>query len=229
MHILIIFVLLVFIYKFSTLKIHIDFKSFFKRGFKKKDNQFRSLLLHAVNKANGKTFSCIKFLIEQKLRRKYKIITNVKSFKLFSDTLFFEDINDIIDYCTKFKDNEENVIIFFDEIFTILEKRTPMNKKILSFISQLRKRKIVFVTTAQEWAEINITFRRYCRYQIDCNMFSFPITKTAFIYNIINDGDKIKWDNDSQEFLAPRVSANFAKCPRSIIESYDTYETINVK
>lgn len=104
-----------------------------------------------------------------------------------------------------------------------------MNKKILSFISQLRKRKIVFVTTAQEWAEINITFRRYCRYQIDCNMFSMPITRTAYIYNIINDGDKIKWDNDSQEFIAPRVSANFAKCPRSIIESYDTYETINVK
>ena len=38
-----------------------------------------------------------------------------------------------------------------------------MNKKILSFLSQLRKRKILFIT-AQEVVEINITFRRYCRF-----------------------------------------------------------------
>lgn len=103
-----------------------------------------------------------------------------------------------------------------------------MNKKILSFISQLRKRKIIFVTTAQEWAEINITFRRYTRYQIDCNMFSLPLTHTAVLFNSINDGDLIRWDNDLQEFVAPRVSANFSKGNKSIIESYDTYETIQV-
>lgn len=150
------------------------------------------------------------------------------SFNTFSDTKYIDKIEDIIDYCTKFKDNDENVIIFFDEIFTILEKQTRINKKILSFISQLRKRKIIFITTAQEWAEINITFRRYCRYQIDCNMFAFPIFDTALIFNSINDGDKIKWDNDAQEFIAPRVSANFAKGKLSVIKSYDTYETINV-
>lgn len=180
------------------------------------------------NKENGKTYSAIKFLIEQKLAKDYTILTNVKSFNAFEDTIYFSNINDIIKYCTKFKDNDENVIIFFDEIFTILEKKTAINKNILSFISQLRKRKIIFVTTAQEWSEINITFRRYVRYQVECNMFSLPFLHTAFIYNVINDGDLIKWDNDLQEFVAPRISANFAKCNRSIVESYDTYETINV-
>ena len=179
------------------------------------------------NKENGKTYSAIKFLIEQKLKHNYKILTNVKSFNAFEDTLYFQKISDIIDYCIKFKDNDENVIIFFDEIFTILEKKSAINKEILSFISQLRKRKIIFITTAQEWSEINITFRRYCRYQIDCNMFALPIIKTAFIFNSINDGDLIKWDNDLQEFVAPRIAANFAKCNRSIVESYDTYETIS--
>lgn len=187
------------------------------------------MFCYCGKQGKGKTYSAIKFLIEQKLAHNYKIITNVKSFNVFSDTLYYKDINDIIDYCTQFKDNDENVIIFFDEIFTILEKQTKINKKILSFISQLRKRKIIFVTTAQEWAEINITFRRYCRYQIECNMFALPIFEYAFIYNVINDGDKIKWDNDEQEFIAPRIAANFAKCNRSVIESYDTYETINVK
>lgn len=125
------------------------------------------------------------------------------------------------------KKTNGNVIIFFDEIFTILEKQSKINKKILSFISQLRKRHIIFVTTAQEWAEVNITFRRYVRFQIDCNMFSFPFTHTAFIFNSINDGDVIRWNNDQQEFLAPRISANFGKCNRSVVESYDTFETIN--
>lgn len=184
------------------------------------------MFCYTGKQGKGKTYSAIKFLITQKLQHNYKILTNVKSFDIFSDTIYFQDINEIIDYCTQFKENDENVIIFFDEIFTILEKNTRINKKILSFLSQLRKRKIIFVTTAQEWSEINITFRRYVRFQISCNMFSMPIFKTAFVYNIINDGDQIRWDNDTQDFIAPRISANFSKGNESIIRSYDTYETI---
>ena len=138
------------------------------------------------------------------------------------------DINDIIDYVNENYKNQK-FIIFYDEIFTILEKKTPLSRKILSFISQLRKKKIIMVTTAQEWSEINITFRRYCRYQIDCNMFSLPIFHTAFIFNKINDGDKIKWCNDVQEFIAPTIASNFAKCERKIINSYDTFEVIQIK
>lgn len=196
---------------------------FLEGGFQKKDNKF-GLFCYCGKQGKGKTYSCIKFLIDRKLEENYTILTNVRSFNAFEDTLYFDNILDIIDYCKTHE--KEKKIIFFDEIFTILEKNTKINKDILSFISQLRKRKIIFVTTAQEWAEINITFRRYCRYQIDCNMFSIPIINTAFIFNSINDGDQIKWDNDSQEFIAPRISGNFAKCNRRIIESYDTFETI---
>ena len=57
-------------------------------------------------------------------------------------------------------------------------------------------------------------------------MFALPFTKTAFIFNSINDGDGIKWDNELQEFIAPRISANFGKCNKSVIQSYDTFETI---
>lgn len=60
-------------------------------------------------------------------------------------------------------------------------------------------------------------------------MFSLPFFHYAFIFNSINDGDLIKWDNDLQEFVAPRISANFSKCNRSIVESYDTFETIQTQ
>lgn len=208
-------------------KIHIDWKSFFKKGFKKKDNKF-GLFCYTGKQGKGKTYSAIKFIISQKLLKNYRVLTNVHSFDIFSDTLFFDDINDMIDYCTTFKENDENVLIFFDEIFTILEKNTKINKKILSFLSQLRKRKIIFVTTAQEWSEINITFRRYVRFQISCNMFSMPLLNIAFLYNVINDGDLIRWNNDLQDFEAPRISANFSKGNEAIIRSYDTFETISV-
>ena len=203
-------------------------KAFLKGAFPKSI----TILVYFViqeSKENGKTYSAIDFLIDRKKEKNYTIITNVKSFNVFNDTLYMNDIMDIINYCKEFKDNDKNVIIFFDEIFTILEKQTRINKEILSFISQLRKRHIIFVTTAQEWSEINITFRRYVRYQISFNMFSLPFFHTAFIFNSINDGDQIHWDNDSQEFIAPRISANFAKCNRAVVQSYDTFETIKTQ
>lgn len=216
------------IFYIITNKIHINWETFFRKGFKKLDNTF-GLYCYVGKQGKGKTYSAIRFLMNYK-KNGYKIITNVKSFNVYEDTIYFDNILDIINFCkNNIKDNRrDKYIIFFDEIFTILEKKTSINKEILSFISQLRKRNIIFITTAQEWAEINITFRRYCRYEIDCNMFALPFTNTAFIFNSINDGDGIRWDEQQQEFVAPRISANFGKCNKYIIDSYDTFETINV-
>lgn len=207
--------------------IHINWSSFLKKGFKKYDNTF-GLYCYVGKQGKGKTYSAIKLLMEYHSRG-YKIITNVKSFNRYADTIYLSNIQEIIYFCKEnITDNRsQKYIIFFDEIFTILEKKQAINKEILSFISQLRKRSIILITTAQEWAEINITFRRYCRYQVDCNMFSLPILKYAFIFNSINDGDKIKWDEQQQEYVAPRISANFSKCNKYVIDSYDTFETIN--
>ena len=72
------------------------------------------LFCYCGKQGKGKTYSAVNFLINQKIRKDYKIITNVKSFDVFEDTLYLANIEDIIDYCTTFKDNEKNVIIFFD-------------------------------------------------------------------------------------------------------------------
>lgn len=175
--------------------------------------------------------SACKFLIEYKLKYpRCRIITNVKSFNPFDDTLYFTRFSSIMDYCIKNyskPDNEkEQIIIFYDEIFTLLEKNKSLNVDILAFLSQLRKRKIILITTAQEWLEINITFRRYIRYQIDCNMITLPISKYAFCINSINDGDLIKWDNEINEYVAPRVMTKIFKGNKAIVDSYNTFETI---
>lgn len=133
----------------------------------------------------------------------------------------------MIDYVKSINTDEHHIIIFFDEIFTTLAKSGALKKDFLSFLSQLRKRKILLITTAQEWSEINITFRRYVRFQVVPNMFPLPFTKTAFIIKYINDGDLIHWDNDCQDFIAPTIETSFAKGNLDIIQLYDTFETIN--
>ena len=90
----------------------------------------------------------------------------------------------------------------------------------------MRKRGLIFITTCQEWLELNITMRRYVRFQINCNMWGLPFLKTAFIYNQINDATKMKWDQLENEYVCPVVQTNFAKGLKSVIESYDTFETI---
>lgn len=179
----------------------------------------------------GKTLSSVRFLINYK--SKYpntRIITNVNSFNIYADTIHYTNFNDIMTYCidnyNKPTTERENIIIFYDEIFTLLEKAKSLDKTILSFLSQLRKRQIILITTAQEWLEINITFRRYIRYQIDCNMISLPLFKTAIVINCINDGDLITWDNNINEYVAPRVQTNIFKGNMSVVKAYDTFETI---
>lgn len=221
-----IFILFLLIFYLFKNHIHVDWQSLFKKGFAKKDNYF-GLYCYTGKQGEGKTYSAINFLIKNKLENDYVIITNVKSFNIFKDTIYMKDIIEIINFIISNENKGIKYIVFFDEIFSILEKKTPINKQILSFISQLRKRKIIFVTTAQEWSEINITFRRYVRYQVACHMFSIPIFDRAFLINKINDGDNIRWNNDTQEFEAPNISTNFMKGNKRIIEAYDTFETIH--
>lgn len=188
-----------------------------------------------VSRVIGKTYSAIKFCIDRKLSTDCLIVTNVSSFTLFSDTVFIDNITDLMNYVSNYIDNfyldhdedeAPNILIFFDEIFTVLEKQTKISKEIRSFISQLRKRKIIFVTTAQEWLEINMTFRRYVRFQVDCKMFALPISRTAFQLNCINDAEQIKWSDELNDYVSPRIKTKLSKGNKSIIDSYDTFEII---
>ena len=206
--------------------LRIDWKSLFKSGFSKKDNAF-GLYTYTGKQGEGKTYSAIKFISEQKNRYNYIIVTNVHSFNKFDDTVYIDDIMKLIDFIKINHDKDgKKYLIFFDEIFTVLMKGQAINNDILAFLAQLRKRGIIFVTTAQEWSEIPLTFRRFCRFQVSCHMFSIPILNKAFLTNKINDGYNIRWNNDIQEFEAPTLQTNFSKGNLDIINMYDTFEVI---
>lgn len=206
--------------------LHIDWKSLFKAGFSKRDNAF-GLYTYTGKQGEGKTYSAIKFISEQKYKFNYIVVTNVHSFKQFDDTVYIDDIMELIDFIKLNHEKDgKKYLIFFDEIFTVLMKGQSINNEILSFLAQLRKRSIIFVTTAQEWSEIPLTFRRFCRFQISCHMFSIPLIDKAFLSNKINDGYNAKWNNDTQEFEAPVLQTNFSKGNLHVINMYDTFEVI---
>ena len=77
---LLIFVLL-FYYCYRT-HLHIDLKSLFKKGFQKIDNLF-GLYCYTGKQGTGKTYSCVNFIIKNKILHNYIVITNVKSFNAF--------------------------------------------------------------------------------------------------------------------------------------------------
>lgn len=217
-------------------KLVIDFNSFIHKGFKKSTSKF-GLYLYTGKQGTGKTYSSIRFCQKFVKKGNCVLITNIKSYwetlkSNYNDVYYIYDIFDIINFVNqnekKFKHEGKQILIFFDEIFTVCEKSGSLTPQILSFLSQLRKRDIIFVSTAQEWSEINITFRRYCRFQISCNMFSLPILNIAILSNLVNDGDGIHWDTDLQDFVAPLIQTNISKGNKSIIDLYDTFETIKL-
>lgn len=223
-YIFIFLILFLFLYLYRN-KFHIDWKSLFKVGFPKHDEKF-GLYTYTGKQGEGKTYSAIKFVDNQRTRNNYIVITNIHSYKA-ENVIYIDNIINLINFVKQNHGKDgKKYLIFFDEIFTVLMKGQAVNINILSFLAQLRKRGIIFVTTAQEWSEIPITFRRFCRYQISCHMFNVPLLNFAVCINTINDGYNARWNNDIQDFEAPLLQTNFSKANLEIIKKYDTFEVI---
>ena len=227
----IVFLILYFIFIIKSNNMYIDIKSFFYKGFKKIDNEF-GLYCFCGKQGKGKTFASVKFCIDRLNHNVHTIlITNVFSFQVrgLEGRIFYKrNIFDIMKLAINLKQLDYDVLIFYDEIFSVITKNNDIGKETRSFISQLRKRQIVFITTAQEWGEINITFRKYVRFKIDCNMMSLPFSRNAFQINKICDGETVHWNEQIQDFDNDIISTNIFKCSLAIAESYDTFETIQV-
>lgn len=204
------------------------FQAFSEKALKRTTIDFGLYVYNGVQGC-GKTYSAVKFCNKMQKDNSYIIITNVKSYCNNVNILYMDNILDIITFVVENSVDTERskYLIFFDEIFTVLMKQKIVNQDILSFLAQLRKRGIIFVSTAQNWSEIPISFRRFCRYQVNCNMFSVPfLRKQAFLINTVCDGYNARWDSMQQDFIAPVLQTNFAKAERRIINMYDTFETI---
>ena len=179
-------------------KVKIKWLTFLQRGFKKETKPY-GVYCYCGKQGKGKTYSVIEYLMNNKNK---KIYANIKSIKGL-DYTYFSGFDELL----KLRD-EHDCIIVFDEIFTALTKTSKMNTEVLDFLSQMRKRRIIFITTAQEWLEINMTLRRYCRYQIDCNMIS--IVGYPILIKKMFDAEQMKWETLENEYVAPLVDTTIS-------------------
>lgn len=214
MYIILIIVFIVFlIIRFRHTKIKL--KTFFKKGFAPKRGRF-GVYCYCGKQGSGKTYSVVEFLKNQD--KDVKIYSNISSLQGIEYT-YFNGFDNLL----KLR-NEHDCIIVYDEIFTALTKSSKLSNEVLDFLSQMRKRRIVFLTTAQEWLEINITLRRYCRYQIECKMYN--ILGLGILIKSMYDAEQLKWSNDDNEYIAPLIETTISKCNLSVAKAYDTFEQI---
>lgn len=199
-------------------KIKIKWHTFFKKGFKVENGPW-GVYCYDGKQGSFKTYSVVEFLLENKDKRIYSNVTSIQGVK-------YTPIGDIDDLLSL--RSESDCIIFFDEIFTAITKSSRINADvdIMDFLSQMRKRHIIFLTTAQEWLELDITLRRYCRYRIHCEPFHLPFNILTIIVKQFYDAEHMKWSNDENEYVAPLLETTISKPNLVVANSYDTFETI---
>lgn len=209
--VIVIFIVVILI-RFRHTKI--KWKTFFRKGFAPRRGKF-GVYCYCGKQGSGKTYSAVDFILQNKNMPIYSNVSSIKGVKY----TYFRGFDELL----KLRD-QSYCIIFYDEIFTALTKTSRMTKEVLDFLSQMRKRRIIFITTAQEWLEINITLRRYCRFQVECGMRN--ILGLGIITKHCYDAEQLKWSNEENEYVAPLVETTIAKCNVKIANSYDTFEQI---
>lgn len=209
---LLVFLVIVLLINFRHVKI--KYRTFLKKGFAPKRGKF-GVYCYCGKQGSGKTYSAVEFLRNNQIKPIYSNV-HLKGIPY----TYFSGFNELL----KLRDKKDCIIVF-DEIFTALTKTSRINQEVLDFLSQMRKREIIFITTAQEWLEINITLRRYCRYQIDCKMIN--LLGLGILIKRMYDAEQMKWSNEENEYIAPIIETTVSKCNLCVANCYDTYEQIN--
>lgn len=212
LYIIIIIFILVFLIRFRHTKI--KWNTFLKKGFAPKRGKF-GVYCYCGKQGSGKTYSVVEFLQQNK---HLPIYANISTLKDLNYT-YFNGFDELL----KLRDKSDCIIVY-DEIFTALTKSSKINQDVLDFLSQMRKRRIIFLTTAQEWLEINITLRRYCRYQIECRMLN--LLGLGILIKHCYDAEQMKWSQEDNEYVAPLEETTISKCNVSVAKKYDTFEQI---
>lgn len=203
-----------------------DIKSFFRKSIKAKRGLYGTYAFCGCQ-GKGKTTQLAKYCLDK--NNKIEVFSNVdmKGINHFHKIEKFEDIYNILELLDEEMLEIENrqIVMIYDEIFTLMTKNAKLNKEIMSFLCQLRKRKIIFLTTCQSWAELPLSFRRLCRFEIDCNIINIPLIPSILI-GVYKDAERMKWDEIEQDHVAPIVWTRIAMFNKRVANMFDTNQRI---
>lgn len=200
-------------------KIALDINSFFRKSIPLDRGVF-GVYTFTGKQGTGKTYSLNKFI--RKYPEKRKIYSNVTLKGI--EYIHLNTLDELLDLRDK-----KNVLIIYDEIFTLLSKTRQLPRgygdKMEEFLTQQRKMKNIFITTAQEWLNIPIEFRRFVRIQIECQ--TIPLGALGgLLIETYYDATNMEWSNIHNEYVAPLKSTKISKYEKRFMETYNTYERI---
>lgn len=196
-------------------KIKIDFPSFIDKTLPLDRGVF-GVYCFTGHQGSGKTYSLNKFI--RKHAKGKKIYSNITL-----EGIDYIPINSI-DELYALADQKDCYIIY-DEIFTLMSKSKKDRQMLEEFLPQMRKVHNIFLTTAQYWLELDITFRRFVRVQIECS--TRPLGKLGGILTEeYYDTTQIKWDNLENDYISPIITKKISKYQKRYMETYDTFEKI---
>lgn len=239
--VLIIIAISILIYYMIKNKVKIKVKTFFKRGFQVRKGIY-GIYCYCGFQGDGKTYSCVEYVKDNK--DNITLFSNVDisgidyiQYRGFKQML---ELRDSIDFARSRGNNfiifngkkynidfDKQIVFIYDEIFSELQRGSKLNTDILDFITQMRKRSFILLTTAQIWSDIPITWRRLTRYQIDCSMHKLLFLN--YLKKVFHDAEQMRWSNDDQEFIAPIISTTITHTRKYIADSYDTFQLIHNK
>lgn len=215
---------LIFLCIYYKVKIH--FKSFFKRGFIAKRGPYGTRVYSGAQ-GKGKTLGCASFIYDNK--DNIYLFSNVRFNTDMINYTYFSGFDGIIDIKNQLDDGLDTkgkqVVILFDELFTELTKGSKLTTDILDFLCQLRKRKIIFLTTCQSWADVPLQFRRLVRYLFKVNIITIPFVCSLHLITV-QDAENMHWDDKEQDFIAPTCWTDLYKCRKEVARIYDTNQRI---
>lgn len=212
---IIIILLAVLIFVMIKNKIHIDWNSILRQTLPLDTGKF-GVYCFTGHQGSGKTYSLNKFI---RKHAKGKIIYSNITLKGI-DYIPITSLDMLYSLADK-----EYIYIIYDEIFTLMSKSKKDRLMLEQFLPQMRKVHNIFLTTAQYWLELDISFRRFVRIQIDCK--TRPLGNFGGILSeTYSDTTEIEWSNLDNEYISPLISKKFSKYEKRFMESYDTYERI---
>lgn len=168
------------------------------------------------HQGSGKTYALNKYIRKHAHGR--KIYSNITL-----DGIEYEPITSI-QHLYSLAD-QEHIFIIYDEIFSLMSKSKKDKEMLEQFLPQMRKVKNIFLTTAQYWLELDVTFRRFVRIQVECQ--TRPLGRFGgILIETYNDAEQMKWDNLENEYVSPRIAKKISKYEKRYMETYDTYERV---
>lgn len=211
----ILIILVISIFYVIKNKIHIDFKSFLMPTLPL-DTGIFGVYCFTGHQGSGKTYALNKYI--RKHSKNKAIYSNITL-----KGIEYTHINSLQDLYALA--DKQDCIIIYDEIFTLMSKSKKDREMLEFFLPQMRKVHNIFLTTAQYWLELDMTFRRFVRIQVECK--TRPLGRLGGVLKeTYYDTTQIKWSQLDNDYISPLITNKISKYEKSHMISYDTFERI---